>query len=180
MTAGELVNLVTKERFIIKHAGPEALLLEVRVPPGMIRPPLHLHRRQQESFELLCGQVSVQAGHQQHTLRPGDRLTIPQAAPHTWWNSGDNEAIMLAEFRPPGEILSFFETFSGMATEGRCTPQGSPPFLQIAASARLWDMYLAGPPVILQRALFAALGPLARIRGYRASYQRFSTTQPSP
>jgi hypothetical protein len=36
-------------------------------------------------------------------------------------------------------------------------------------------MYLAGPPVTLQRALFAALGPLARLRGYRASYQRFSS-----
>jgi hypothetical protein len=61
-----------------------------------------------------------------------------------------------------------------MAGEGRCNATGSPPFLQIAASARWWDMYLAGPPVTLQRALFAALGPLARLRGYRASYQRFS------
>jgi len=43
------------------------------------------------------------------------------------------------------------------------------------AAARWWDMYLAGPPVTLQRALFAALGPLARLRGYRASYQRFSS-----
>jgi hypothetical protein len=33
---------------------------------------------------------------------------------------------------------------------------GSPPFLQIAASARWWDMYLAGPPVTLQRARFAS------------------------
>ena len=63
-----------------------------------------------------------------------------------------------------------------MAAEGRCNATGSPPCLQIAASARWWDMYLAGPPVTMQRALFAALGPLARIRGYRASYQRFSTT----
>jgi hypothetical protein len=35
-------------------------------------------------------------------------------------------------------------------------------------------MYLAGPPVAVQRALFAALGPLARLRGYRASNHRFS------
>jgi hypothetical protein len=58
--------------------------------------------------------------------------------------------------------------------QGRCNAQGSPPFLQIAASARSWDMYLAGPTVALQRALFAALGPLARLRGCRASYHRFS------
>jgi hypothetical protein len=48
------------------------------------------------------------------------------------------------------------------------------PYLGELAVARWWDMYLAGPPVTLQRALFAALGPLARLRGYRASYGHFS------
>jgi quercetin dioxygenase-like cupin family protein len=176
MATAELENPVTKERFIIRHHGPEALLLEVHVPPDMIRPPLHLHRGQQESFEILHGQVTVRAGREQRTLVRGGRFAVAPATPHTWWNSGDDEAVMLAGFRPPGQALSFFQTFCGMASEGRCNAQGSPPFLQIAASARWWDMYLAGPPVIVQRALFAALGPLARIRRYRASYQRFSET----
>jgi hypothetical protein len=47
------------------------------------------------------------------------------------------------------------------------------PYLGELAVARWWDMYLAGPPVTLQRALFA-VGPLARLRGYRASYGHFS------
>ena len=32
-------NPVTREHFTIARSGPEALLLEVRVPPDMIRPP---------------------------------------------------------------------------------------------------------------------------------------------
>jgi quercetin dioxygenase-like cupin family protein len=176
MTDAELENPVTRERFIVRRSGPQELVLEVRVPPGMIRPPLHLHRSQQESFEVLSGQVIVRAGREQRTLAPGSRLAVAPATPHTWWNSGDDEAVLLAEFRPPGQVQSFFETFCGMASQGRCNSHGSPPFLQIAASARQWDMYLAGPPVPLQRALFAALGPLARLRGYRASYQRFTTS----
>ncbi len=174
MRADRLENPVSRERFTIRARGPEALVLEVRVPPDMIRPPAHLHRSQQESFEVLHGQVTVQAGRELHALGPGDRIAVAPATPHTWWNSADEEAVLLAEFRPPGQAQSFFETFCGMASEGRCNAQGSPPFLQIAASARWWDMYLAGPPVTMQRALFAALGPLARLRGYRASYQRFS------
>jgi mannose-6-phosphate isomerase-like protein (cupin superfamily) len=166
-------NPVTKERFTIARSGPEALLLEVRVPPDMIRPPLHLHRGQRESFEVRHGRVTVRTGREEHVLEPGGRLDVPSGTPHTWWNSGDGEAVILAEFRPPGQARSFFETFCGMAGEGRCDAKGGPPLLQIAASARLWDMYLAGPPVPLQRALFAALGPLARMRGYRASYERF-------
>ena len=35
-------------------------------------------------------------------------------------------------------------------------------------------MYLAGPPVTLQRALFAAVRPVARLRGYRDGYPRFT------
>ena len=174
MTAVELENPVSKERFIIRNRRPDALVLEVRVPPDMIPPPLHLHRSQQEAFEVRHGQVTVRAGRERHALGPGDRFAITPATAHTWWNSGDDEAVLLAEFRPPGQVQSFFETFCGMAAEGRCNAKGTPPFLQIAASARYWDMYLAGPPVSVQRALFAVLSPLARIRGYRASYQRFS------
>jgi quercetin dioxygenase-like cupin family protein len=178
MTAGQLDNPVTKERFTIRPGGAGALLLEVRVPPDMIRPPLHLHRVQHESFEVLSGQVTVQTRRQQHILSPGDRLTVPPRTPHTWWNSGQDEAAVLAEFRPPAQALSFFETFCGMASEGRCNASGGPPFLQVAASARWWDMYLAGPPVAAQRALFAALEPLARLRGYRPSYEQYSATEP--
>jgi hypothetical protein len=54
--------------------------------------------------------------------------------------------------------------------------QGSLPFLQIGASARWWDTYLADLPVTVQRALFAALGPIARPRGYRTICQRFSAS----
>ena len=176
MTAGELENPVTKERFGIRPGGHGALLLEVRVPPDMIRPPLHLHRGQLESFEVLAGQVTVQAGRERRTLGPGGRVAVAPATPHTWWNSGAGEAVVLAEFRPPGQTLSFFETFCGLAAEGRCNARGGPPFLQVAASARWWDVYLAAPPVTLQRALFAALSPLARLRGYRASYERFHAT----
>lgn len=176
MTANQLENPVSRERFTIRASGPEALVLEVRVPPDMIRPPAHLHRSQQESFEVLHGQVTVQTGPRRRTLGHGDRIAVAPGTPHTWWNSGSDEAVLRAEFRPPGHAQSFFETFCGMASEGRCNARGGPPFLQVAASARWWDMYLAGPPVTVQRALFAALGPVARIRGYRASYQRFSAS----
>jgi hypothetical protein len=85
-----------------------------------------------------------------------------------------DEQVLLAEFRPPGNIQSFFETFCGMASEGRCNTTGSPPFLQVAASAHAWDMYLARPPVVIQKLLFTARRPVARLRGYHSSYDRFS------
>jgi hypothetical protein len=52
---------------------------------------------------------------------------------------------MITEFRPAGQMQSFFETYCGLASEGRCDNKGQPAFLQIVASAAIWDMYLAGP-----------------------------------
>jgi quercetin dioxygenase-like cupin family protein len=65
-------NPVTKERITIRPADPGLLRVEVSVPPDMIRPPLHVHPHQDEAFLVLQGQVTVQAGRDQHfaALRP--------------------------------------------------------------------------------------------------------------
>jgi hypothetical protein len=81
----------------------------------------------------------------------------------------------MTEFRPALRMQSFFETLCGLAMEGR-----KPDVLQVAASAALWDTYLASPPLMVQRALFALLRPVARARGHRASYVRFDGTFDAP
>ncbi len=78
-----------------------------------------------------------------------------------------------AESRPAGNAQSFFETYCGLAAEGRTDKRGQPPLLQVAASLPFWGMYLAGPPILAQRLLMAALRPVARLRGYRQRYERF-------
>ena len=70
-------------------------------------------------------------------------------------------------------MQSFFETYCGLAKEGRSDEMGQPPLLQVAASLPLWGMYLAGPPIVAQRLLMTTLRPIARLRGYRPRYQRF-------
>jgi hypothetical protein len=84
------------------------------------------------------------------------------------------------EFRPAGEMRSFFETLCGLANEGRMSPSGGIAFLQVVASAPSWDTYLAGPPLLAQRALFFILSPLAWALGYRARYPRFDGSLAAP
>jgi mannose-6-phosphate isomerase-like protein (cupin superfamily) len=178
MPAVILENPVSKELIVVHPAEPGVFRIEEQVPIDMIRPPVHIHRAQHERFEVLHGEVTVQVRKERHVLAVGDSLVVQPGIPHTWWNSGEGELRMLTEFRPPGNMQSFFETFCGIAQEGRADAKGGPPFLQIVASASHWDSYLGGPPVAIQRALFAILGPLARLRGYRASYDRFRSQQP--
>lgn len=170
-------NPVSKERFSFLPAGGDAarhrFRMEVTVPAGAVSPPRHIHRREQESFTLLDGEITVLTGRDSVVLRAGDSYQVPPGQAHTWHNAGHGAAQMMVEFRPAGAMQSFFETFCGLAGEGACDDRGQPPLLQVAASLPLWQMYLATPPIPLQRMLMATLRPLARARGYRPSYPRF-------
>jgi hypothetical protein len=142
----------------------------------MVAPPLHVHRHAAESFKVMDGQATVTVGQHEQIVRVGQCVSVASGTAHTWRNSGESVLRIEAEFRPAGRMQSFFETFCGLATEGRCDQRGQPSLLQVAVAADRWDSYLAGPPIVMQRLLFAVLRPIALLRGYRASYARFEHT----
>jgi mannose-6-phosphate isomerase-like protein (cupin superfamily) len=179
MTAN-LENRITRERIVIRTATPELLRIEEQAAVDMIPPPVHVHLHQHERFEVLQGQVTVQLRRERHVLQADMSLVVAPRTPHTWRNSGETELRMLTEFTPAGNMLSFFEAYCGFAREGRTDDNGAAPFLAIAAACRHWDMYLATPPVALQKVLFAVLGPLARRRGYERAYSRFQIADAQP
>jgi mannose-6-phosphate isomerase-like protein (cupin superfamily) len=168
-----LSNPIAGERIKLRSAAADRLQIEVRARPGGLRPPLHLHRRSAESFEVIEGRMTLILDGSEEVLGPGDRREAPARTAHTWWNSGDGDLRFLCDFRPAGQMQSFFETLCGLAVDGRMDAAGQPAFLQIAASAPLWDTYLAGPPLLAQRALFFMLAPVAWAAGYRARYPRY-------
>lgn len=172
-----LENPVSKERITFLRTGAdtagELFEFEVVTPPDMVPPPAHVHAGEAERLEVLEGELTALVAGQRRVLGPGESCVWPRGTSHTWWNSGHDELRFRAEFRPAGNMQSFFETYCGLAQEGRCDEKGQPPLLQVAASLPLWRMYLAGPPVPAQRLLMAALRPLAWLCGYRARYERF-------
>jgi hypothetical protein len=98
-------------------------------------------------------------------------------SPHRWWNAGGEDLHILTEFRPALKTEVFFETLFGLARDGKLDAQGMPVFLQVAALVPPFDMYLAKPPVPLQKALFAIVGPIAHWRGFRAAYPEYSRVE---
>ena len=178
-TAREIENPVSRERFRIVLSGDatggELFRLEVFGPPEVVSPPVHRHLHQSERFEVLDGELALVVDGRESVLRAGESAVVAAGSTHTWRNAGTGTARFVNEFRPAGAAESFFETFCGLATEGRCDARGQPPLLQVAASFPLWGMVVAGPPVAAQRLLMALLRPLARARGYRARYPRFES-----
>ena len=152
--------------------------MTVSAPADVASPPRHIHRREQERFEVLDGEVTLLSGRDRLVLRPSDAADVPPGQAHTWHNSGGGPLRMIVEFTPAGAMQSFFETFCGLAQEHACDKRGQPPLLQVAASIQLWHMYLAAPPIPLQQVMMAALRPLALARGYRSRYPRFEAPVP--
>ena len=79
---------------------------------------------------------------------------------------------MRVEVTPGERFIHMIETFFGLARVGHTDASGMPNLLQQALSAREFSdvIIFRSPPLPVQRALFGLLAPMARWRGYRATY----------
>jgi quercetin dioxygenase-like cupin family protein len=172
-----LTNPITHEQIIFRQTAAdtkgELLQFEDILEAGGIGPPEHVHPSQQERFEVLSGTLGIRVAGQEQVVGKG-AIIVKRGQPHAWWNAGNEPLRVLTEFRPALRTEVFFETLFGLARDGRLSQTGMPGFLQVVALVPSFEMYLAKPPVLLQKALFAILGPLAWLRGYRAEYSRYS------
>lgn len=176
----QLINPVTGQRLVFRRTthdtGGELLEVESYLPPGSIEPVEHLHPRQEEHFEVIAGEVRVRLAGQVRTLRAGDTLLIPPGTPHAMWNAGSTEAGFIWQTRPALKTETFFETVWGLARDGKVDDRGRPNLLQTAVLMREYadEFRLTKPPRPIQRLLFGLLAPIARRRGYRGRYPRYS------
>lgn len=70
------------------------------VPAGHM-PPLHVHRREDEGFYLLEGDVTLYVGADEITCRAGDFVLAPRGIPHAY-RVGDRPARWLVTSSPAG------------------------------------------------------------------------------
>jgi hypothetical protein len=122
--------------------------------------------------------LGVQVGDEYLRLGEGGEATVPPGTPHRWWNDSDEEeAHVLAELRPALYSETFFQTAYGLARDGKTDESGVPNLLQQAVALdgiNKGEIYLARPPMAVQKALLAALAPVGRLLGYRDHYPRYS------
>ena len=186
-SAGERIeNPVTGERlaFVSTAAdtGGELLAIEVQMRAGGRIAAAHLHPRQEERFAVQSGTIRLRVGGKERSASAGEEVVVAAGVPHSWWNEAAVEATVRVEFRPALDTETFFETFFGLARDGRTNRKGMPNLLQLfVLVADLGDSCptLPKPPHQVQRAVARALAPIGRLIGYRAVYARHSPNHPS-
>src|SRR3954466_1998954 len=138
--AGDSIeNPVTGERIIFRQTsretGGEAVVIETYVQPGGFVAAAHVHRAQEERFQVLRGSVGFKVGRKKQVAGPGQRLTVPAGTPHKFWNAGDETAHFVCEIRPSLQFESLIETMFALAADGRTNRKGmpNPPHLAVIA-----------------------------------------------
>jgi len=105
-------------------------LVEVEVMPGS-GPPLHIHEREDETFHVLSGEITLWCGNARLLLRAGESGFGPRGTPHRYENRGTEPARMLVAITPGGFEGYFRETgFPAL-------PGMTPPEMTEALVARL-------------------------------------------
>jgi mannose-6-phosphate isomerase-like protein (cupin superfamily) len=168
---------VTGERIIFLETSNETngeyVTFELRVQPhGFVAAP-HIHPFAEESFEIRSGTFTFVVAGEEQRVGPGEGATIPAGTPHAWWNPGDEEGVAIVEFRPALKTEEFFENFFGLAQDGKVNPMRRlPNIMWLAVILRSYRdfLYLAKPPLFVQRAIFTPLAAVAWLRGYRVPY----------
>jgi quercetin dioxygenase-like cupin family protein len=108
-------------------------------------------------------------------------LHVPRGVAHDWWNAGGEEAQVLFEISPAARFEAMILNAFGFARDGKTDAKGKPRLLQAALFAREFDdvIRFTKPPRPVQRLLFGALAPVARLLGYKGSYPEY-LRRPSP
>jgi quercetin dioxygenase-like cupin family protein len=169
--AGDVFELNDAERVTVrtssKDSGGELLELEAEWAPGGHKPLPHSHPSQEERFEVLEGQLGVKLGGEQRVLNVGDRVDVPRAVVHTFWNSGATTARARWAVRPAQRTEDFFQAVHELRAAGHGTNTG----LSLLASALVAHEFRREfTPAVSQVArllLLPALAAWARLRGYK-------------
>lgn len=103
---------VVGDRYTIKASGEETggayALVEVLVPPGG-GPPPHVHRREDEAFYVLEGELAFHVDGRDIAAGAGSWVTLARGSLHLFKNVGDKPARILIVVTPAGLERYFLE-----------------------------------------------------------------------
>src|SRR6516162_4654233 len=127
---GELMTfLLTGE-----ETGGAAFLSEISVAPGGGTAP-HIHHREDETFRLLEGTLTIQVGGDTITASAGDFAFLPRGIAHSFKNTGDRDAKALVLITPAGLEGFFTEVFEPATDRSAVPPPATKEMMDRARAA---------------------------------------------
>jgi quercetin dioxygenase-like cupin family protein len=178
--AHPLTDPHTGERIVFRRRARDTNgeLLEVTLystPTGFVPAP-HIHPNQEERLEISGAPMHVRIGDVVRRYEPGETAVVPRGTEHVVWNESGQNVTARMEFRPALDTETMFETYFGLAADGRVGKGGVRDRLHLLALARAFRREIQQTPS--QQRFVAPLAfvvaPVASLLGFRARYDEYS------
>lgn len=137
--------------------------------------PKHFHVLQDETFEVLSGQLTVWLDGKTTKVSAGEKVILPKNKPHNHYNGGDTDLTYIHSVTPGLDFDYLIENLLGLAADGK-SKHGKYGLVQELVTLKYLDSksYLADIPLGIQKILMNTIGPIGRLFGYRAIYKKYS------
>ena len=151
--------------------------MELVLEPYAPGPPEHIHSSLPEKFIVTEGTLSLLVNGEKKVLRPGESLLVNPGTPHKPFNETNSRVVVKPPLTPEYAISEQFTVFLtqayGYFDESESHSQPPKVLLQMSRFSPKYELWLARPPVFLQKALYFVIGPTARLLGYRTHYEKY-------
>jgi quercetin dioxygenase-like cupin family protein/catechol 2,3-dioxygenase-like lactoylglutathione lyase family enzyme len=136
----QITFLITGE-----ETGGAFFMAEVSVPPGG-GPGPHVHQREEESFHVLEGTLTIQVGGKTVIASPGDFVHLPRGVVHSFRNTGNVNAKFLVVVTPAGLEKFFEEAFYPAADRSAAPPPATEALVaRLLAAAPTYGLEIRPP-----------------------------------
>ena len=106
----------------------ERIEFEITMPPGAMGPPRHYHPAQQESWQVLEGELSVEVDGEWRPLGAGESLSVAPDTVHTLRNRSAGAVRFRDVHEPALDFQDYIESLARLTAAGhlsdRMTPAG--------------------------------------------------------
>jgi len=101
------------------ETGGSFVEMEILLPANAVTPPLHIHPRQEEDYEVLAGTLEVHYEGDWQRLPEGESMTVPRGTPHTFRNSSGLRVRVRNVHRPALGFQDYLEELHALAQDGK-------------------------------------------------------------
>jgi quercetin dioxygenase-like cupin family protein len=175
----KIVNPINKDSYefleTAKDTKGERVIMKATIERKGQLVPKHFHVFQDETFEVVTGELTVWFEGKIHKLSAGEKITLLKNTPHNHYNEKDTPVTYIHNVWPALDFDYLIENLVGLAADTKAKNKKYD-FIQQLVSLKYLDSksYLADVPTSLQNIVMNIVAPIARLFGYRAIYKKYS------
>jgi mannose-6-phosphate isomerase-like protein (cupin superfamily) len=169
-STGDTLTMPDGTSFVVVESaadsGGRRIEFEITMAPGALGPPKHFHPRQEESWNVLEGELSVFVDEGWRTLGEGESLAIAPNTVHTLRNRSQGVVRFRDVHEPALDFQEYIEALDRLSAAGKITRRMTPSTLIHGAMVlrRHRTTQLSASPA--QRAAETVLSLVGRALGY--------------